>query len=322
MPRAGERAPCVRLAGLALLACIAIGWAQAFAARPVRVYEVTVHASDPGPWAQQAMREVLVRATGRADAATDPALAPLIADAGRYVSGSQSLADGSTLVTFDGPAVERQIIAAGRAVWDPQRPFTLVVLSPPPTGAAGDDLRRSLELIAERRGLPATLVPMALVDASGGALTNDALLTSAQRLGADDVLLGRTDPAAPSGEWQWTLLTGLSTESWTGTFEAGIEGAADALARVQSTSLPLGDQDALVQVSGVSTLTDYASVERLLDSLPGVRRSGLEAADGATVTFRVLIRGGAQAVEHALATSPHFTHPGMADTRLTYQFER
>ena len=307
---------------LSVLFAIAGAAAPAFATRPVRVYEATVHASDPTTAAQEGMREALVRATGRADAASDAALAPLIADAARYVSASQALPDGSTLVTFDGPALERQILAAGRGVWDPQRPFTLVVLSPPPTGAAQDDVRRSLEVIAEQRGLPITLVPMALVDASGAALTNDALLQNAQRFGADDVLLGRADAGAPSGQWQWTLLTGLSTESWTGTFETGINGAADALARVQAGSLPPGDQDALVQVGGVSTLGDYASVERLLDSLPGVRRAGLEEADGTTVVFRVLIRGGAQAVERALASSPHFTNAGMADARLTYQFQR
>ncbi len=292
----------------------------AFGARPVRVYDVTVRGTDPVAVYPDAMREVLVRATGRRDAATDPALAALVTDAARYVTSSHATGDGAVQVVFDGPSIERQIVAAGRSVWDAERPFTIVVLSPPPTGAADDAALQSLEEIAEGRGLPVTLVPMAVTDADGHPLSGDALLTNAQRLGGDAVLLGRADPAAPAGSWQWTLLTGFSTESWNGTLDDGINGAADALARVQGGSLPLVEEDAAVQVTGVSTLADYAAVERMLADLPGVRRSGLVQADGATATFSVLIRGGAQAIERALADSRRLQRAGTGEAPLTYQF--
>ncbi len=301
---------------LALAAAVPI----ALAARPVPVYEVSVRGTDAVAAYPEAMREVLVRATGRRDAATDAALAPLVADATRYVRSSHVTGDGSIQVTFDGPAIERQIVAAGRSVWDADRPFTIVVLSPPPTGAADDAALQSLEAIAEGRGLPVTLVPMAVTDADGHPLSSDALLTNAQRLGGDAVLLGRADPAAPPGSWQWTLLTGFSTQGWNGTLEDGINGAADALARVQGSSLPLVEQNAAVAVTGVSTLPDYAAVERMLADLPGVRRSGLEQADGTTVTFNVLIRGGPPAIERALAGSQRLQRVGTAEAPLTYQF--
>ncbi len=308
------------VAALSALLAFAAAGPAALGARPVPVYEVSVRGTDPVTVYPDAMREALVRATGRRDAATDPALAGLVTDAARYVRSSRANADGTIQVTFDGQAIERQIVAAGRSVWDAQRPFTIVVLSPPPTGAADDAALQSLEEIAEGRGLPVTLVPMAVTDSDGHPLTGDALLTDAQRLGGDAVLLGRADPAAPAGSWQWTLVTAFSTESWNGTLDDGINGAADALARVQGSSLPLVEENAAVEVSGIATLADYAAVERMLADLPGVRHSGLEQADGATATFDVLIRGGPEAIERALSGSKRLQRVGSADAPLTYQY--
>jgi uncharacterized protein len=290
------------------------------AGRPVRVYEATVRTQDAGAAAQEAMRQVLVRATGRRDAAGDPLFGPLVSNAGRYVVSSRGLSDGSTLVVFDGAAIERDITASGRSVWDSERPFTIIVLNPPLSGAAADSARRALEEAAETRGLPVSLVPMGLNDANGAELSNGAILQNVQRLGGDAALVGRADTGASSAQWHWTLLTGFSTESWTGGFDAGVNGAADALARVQGSALPMPEAEALVQITGVATLTDYASVERILSELPGTRRSGLQEAQGTTATFRVLIRGGAEAVERALAGSSRFTRTGIANGRLIYQY--
>jgi selenocysteine lyase/cysteine desulfurase len=80
------------------------------------------------------------------------------------------------------------------------------------------------------------------------------------------------------------------------------------------------EAEALVEVTGVGTLSDYASVERILGELPGVRRSGLQEAEGTTATFRVLIRGGAEAVQRALSASARFTRTGVANGRLMYQY--
>ena len=57
-----------------------------------------------------------------------PALASLIEDAAKYVKSYAPGPRGETQVLFDREAVERSIAAAGRSVWDPERPFTLVVL--------------------------------------------------------------------------------------------------------------------------------------------------------------------------------------------------
>lgn len=292
---------------LTLLALAILLVPSAWAGRPVNVYEATVHAADQPAAIQEAMKEVLVRATGRKDAAGDSAFAALEMNAAQYVRAVRPAGEGGFTVSFDDAAVERQIVAAGRSVWDEDRPFTLVVLNPPPTGAADDETRRELEQDAELRGLPVALVPMPVTDQSGNPLSADMLLIEARRLGADAVLLGRGDSSGQNGPWQWTLITGLRTRSWNGPLAAGIDGTADALASVGGSALPLGEQEAVVRVSGVGTLADYAAIERTLGELPGVRRSGIEETDGATATFRVLIRGGAQAIARALSGSQHFT---------------
>lgn len=300
---------------------------SAQAERVVRVFDAVVK-GEPTPAAvQEAMKRVLVRATGRREAADDPALSGIVADAQRFVQQTRPAATrGDTHIVFDGAAVEQAIAATGRSVWDSSRPFTIVVLQPPPVGPANEAARTELERAAETRGLPISIVPLAVTDPSGIELGRDALMQSVQRLGGDAVLVGRSDGAASSGpmsgQWHWTLHTDFSSETWTGGLDAGIHGAVDALARVQDASATLMELPALVQVHGVTGLSDYAAVDRLLNSLPGVRRAGVVETDGSTITFNVLARGGAEAVERALSASSRLARTGTFNGRLVYEYRR
>ena len=116
-----------------LLALLGVLPLAASALRPVRVYEVDLEAQSATA-VQNAMRQALVRATGRRESAEDTALAGVIADAARYVTSYASGPRGEPQVVFDAEAVGRAIDTAGRSVWDRDRPFTLVVLYPPPSG--------------------------------------------------------------------------------------------------------------------------------------------------------------------------------------------
>src|SRR5712671_4695257 len=89
---------------------------DAWAGRPVRVYEVDLKGGQSPASVQDAMREALVRATGRRESATDPALANLISEAQNYVKTFSPATRGQSQVIFDGVAVERAIVAAGRSV--------------------------------------------------------------------------------------------------------------------------------------------------------------------------------------------------------------
>jgi hypothetical protein len=307
------------LAGLAWF-CVLLVPISARAGRVVRIYEVDIKGEASAPAVEEAMRHVLVRATGRREAAGDPTLSTLVAQAPRYVRSSRRTEDGNTRLIFDGAAIEQAVTAAGRSVWQPERPFTIVVFYPPLAPAAADTARSALDKVAETRGLPITIAPVAVVDAAGNELPRDTLLQAVQRLGGDAVLVGRGDNAALNGQWQWTLHTAFASESWTGALEAGVNGAVDAMARVQDASFALAELETAVQVNGVSTLNDYAAVGRLLDALPGVRHVNIAEANGGTATFAVLVRGGADAVDRALSGSAHLARSGAATARLAYEY--
>jgi len=292
---------------------------SAWAARAVRVYEVDVSGQSTTAL-QEAMRQALVRATGRRESANDPALASLIEDAPKYVKSYSPGPRGETQVLFDRVAVERSIAAAGRSVWDPERPFTLVVLYPPPSRADADAARSALEQVAAARGLLISVVPLSIMDANGAELGHDALLSTAQRYGGDEILVGRSDVGAPAGQYQWTLNTGFSSQSWSGPLAAGIDGTVDQLAPAQGASLAQTEAKVLVEVSGVGTLTDYANVQRILESVPGVRGANIDRAGGNSVTFDITARGGSEALDHALAGSAHLARAEASNARLQYQY--
>jgi hypothetical protein len=305
--------------GLVWLLCFAFS-CSAWAGRPVRVYEIDLKGGQTPAAVQDAMREAIVRATGRRESATDPALASVISDAQTYVKGYSPAVRGQSQVIFDGVAVERAIVAAGRSVWDRNRPFTLVVLYPAPARSAEDAVRAEVDQTAISRGLPVTLVPLSPVDATGNDLGRDALMKMAQRYGGDAVLVGRGDAGSANSQLQWSLYTDFSSESWSGPLAAGINGAVDALAPVQGGTFAQTESAARVEIEGVSSLADYASVERLLENVPGVRRANVSTASGNVVMFDVVARGGGDAISHGLAGSAHLVRSDASSARLAYQY--
>jgi len=177
-----------------LLAACAVLPAAAWAARPVPVFQVDV-AGQSAPAVQQAMRAALVRATGRRESASDPVFGGLIADAPKYVQSYDRGRQGELQVVFNAAAVDKTIAALDRSVWDPNRPFTLVVLYPSPDQTDQAPDQAGLEQAAEERGLPISIVPLPVADGSGNLLPREALLEMAHRYGAEQLLLGR--PPAP-----------------------------------------------------------------------------------------------------------------------------
>ena len=228
---------------------------------------------------------------------------------------------GAIQVDFDGVALAQAIVAAGASLWDSNRPFTLVAINPVPSGPAGDALRVQLEQTAEERGLPISLVPLAVTDAAGAdAAGRCAVLQSAQSLGGDAVLIGRADPANP-GQWQWHLVSGYTSEGWTGALRCrrqrrgGLAGQRRGGYRVEAPGAGV--------VAGRRTSqrsNDYARVEQLLRAVPGVQSSGLTAAQGTTATFAVGVRGGGTALSRALAGSAHLAGTGSGETQVQLNY--
>lgn len=187
-------------AALLLAACTLLP-AAAWAARPVPVFQVGV-AGQTVPDLQQAMREALVRATGRRRSASDPVFAGLIADAPRYVQSYEHGPQGELHVIFNAAAVDKAIAALDRSVWNPDRPFTLVVLYPPLDQTDQAEDQAGLEQAAEERGLPISIVPLPVADSGGNLLPSQSLLGMAHQYGAEQLLVGRppaADTAAAAG---------------------------------------------------------------------------------------------------------------------------
>jgi hypothetical protein len=278
------------LAGLvALLGALPL---SAWGLRPVRIYEVDLEEQSPTA-VQNAMRQALVRATGRRESADDPALAAVIADAARYVKSYASGPRGEPQVVFDAVAVAQAIDTAGL----------------------------ELERAATERGLPISVIPLTVIDAAGNTLDASALMQSAQRYGGDQVLVGRADAGGvAAGQLQWTLYTRAQSETWTGPLSAGIDHAVDLEAPPPGAAGEAA-APARVRVEGVAGLADYAAVERLLQSIAGVRRAEVAEVDAGSVTFEVQMRGGSAALERELSGSTHFAPGASGGARLVYRYQ-
>jgi hypothetical protein len=302
--------------GFATAACPGV----AEAAQVVRTGEVTVPLTEQNAAFQEAMRVALVRITGRRDAAQDPAFAPLLADARRYVQIFRPLPGGAgTQVTLDSAALERAVTAAGRGTWPRERPVALVVVAQPPPGADPAAVRRAIEDAAAQRGLPVLLSSAQSAGLAAGSVDSAAALAAARRLGADVALVGQADGPDPS-QWRWTYFGGGAGESFAGSVGAGIHGAVDRLAAATEAVMQQPESDALVQVNGVATLRDHAQVSRLLAASAGVRAVSLLEAGNGYAVYRVLARGGGDGLAAALASNSRLRPATDATGRLAYQY--
>jgi hypothetical protein len=285
----------------------------AWASRQVRVYEANVSSqTEAGVQAQAALRQVLVRATGARDAANDPALAGVLAQASQYVLGTRPANNAGTVVTvlFDGAALERDINAAGRTVWPSERRVVLIVLTGGPATGAFETRRQVegvLEATASRRGLPVnTMRPEAVNLPATGDIPADAALAAAQGARADIALVGYGDTVPNGGTWRWVLSGSGINETWNGSLEEGVHGAADFLSRNAVAIAAMPDQSLLVEVEGVPTLKEYARVADLLGSVTGVRSMQLSEAAGPRATFALVTRGGIDGLQNALLATSRF----------------
>src|SRR5262245_10064516 len=313
---------------VSLIALAALTLAQrAEATRQVRIFEINVSSqTDAAVQAQSGMRQVLVRATGARDAANDPALANILANAQQYVIATRPAAAGSgTTLVFDAAALERDITAAGRAIWPSERPLVLVVLTGGPASGVFETRRQvegALDAAGNRRGQPIRVArPEALNLPATGDIPLDAALVAAQRLGADAVMVGYGDAVTDGGPWRWNLSGAGVNESWSGSLDDAVNGAADLFARNAQAFAAMPEASILVSVDGVPTLRDYARVTDMLGAAGGVRSVLLAEVVGARTTFYVTTRGGADSLQTALAGIGSFERvDAVAGANLAFRY--
>ncbi len=278
------------------------------------LYSVTVpYSGDNDAAFREAMRAVLVRVTGRADAPDLPNLAPLVAQASRYVTSFRRAAGGQLAVSFNGPAIENAVDSSGLAFWGNERPVTLVWLALDRGGgrralvSASDTSaeKARVDSSAARRGLPLVWpdagddLVRAMQQAWSG--NHDALVDAARRYGADGVLVGRArQTAAGAYEVEWNFTVAGAAGAAAGELEAGPGLAAERYAGIYASHGAAQRSEQTVTVTGIATLEGYAMALRTLTRLAPVRGVAVDEVNADSVSFRVNVRGDPEALSQAI----------------------
>jgi hypothetical protein len=261
---------------------------------------------------QSALQIVLVRVTGRRSADEDPALAPLLGNARRYVQQCRSTADKQLWVAFDGPAIERWLTQNGQPLWGHERPTTFVWLTAQTGPQAGtvitaedtSDLKAAIDAAASLRGVP-LLWPSAAdlqrdhLDYGGVNGSAPAVLADiGHRLGGEGILIGRANGNNALASVRWTHLFQDRSSEYSGTLE-GVNRTADLYAQLFAATGTLAPVD--IEVTGVGDLREYANLESYLESLTFISHVSVVALTGDTIRFRLATRGGADSLRRTLS---------------------
>jgi hypothetical protein len=299
----------------------------------VELYHATVPLTERSEAGQEAafetaLRTVLVRVTGRRGVDQDPALAPLIASARRYVQQYRPAPDNQLWVAFDGAALDRWLTQNNQPLWGGERPTTFVWLAVP-TGQGGtvitaedttSPIKAELTAAAAQRGIP-VLWPSA-ADLSRnhldfGAVTAATPATLADlghRSGGEGTLIGRAGNPADTSALRWTYLFQDRSSEFSGPSTEAVNRAADTYAELYAVSGTLAPLD--IEVTGINDLKDYASVQSYLESLAFISHVGVDSLSGNAVRFRLTARGGAESLQHALALNGRLQAAGLSENGM------
>lgn len=344
------------IAGLLSLALVAVG---ATAAVVTDLFEGTVPVSGQGTAERKkaikaALAQVVVKVTGDVSAPENPALAPVLENASRWVQqyqyrdnkqGGLFSSSGSRQilwVRFDRSALERQLVDAGLPVWGRNRPATalwIVVEEGGVRSVVGGDARFDIQAAARSagttRGIP-IVIPLqdledqAKVDVAElwGGFT-DTVLEASSRYRVQRVLVGRVyQTGLDHWQGQWTLSDGRSMASWTtvgvlptDVVARAVEGTADRLAARYAPLFAGGERQVYLAVNGIGDLERYARVSAYLASLDSVSHVQPAQVQGLDVIYRVTVRGRAEGLVELLALDhtliPRTSAPGnRAGTQL------
>ncbi len=276
---------------------------------------------------QSAMKTVLVRVTGRRSAEDDPALAPLIANARRYVQQYRGAADDQLWVSFDGPAIERWLTQNGQPLWGHERPTTFVwlaVQTGPQSGTvvtadSTSELKSAIDAAALWRGVPllwpsaADLQKYHLDYAAVSGATPSNLPELGRRAGGAGVLVGRANGTSATANVRWTHSFQDRTSEFSGPLE-GVNRAADMYAELFAASGNLVPID--IEVTGVGDVRDYASVQSYLESLTFISHVSVVALTGDSIRFRLMSRGGAESLHRTLSLNSRLQPIAAADNGI------
>jgi len=308
-----------------LLAAVTLSSGAAWSDPSPGLYEADVPVADqsdanrPAAMAE-ALRQVVVKISGRSAAANTPALRESLKKPTPYVTQYSYRSNdglGAELpllmkVSFDKTRIDQLLAASGIPQWSTARPLTIVWLAVEQGGqkilvGAGDRglVKELLIKAAQRRGLPLRLPLLDATDQTrvqgedAWGNIHDSIIKASQRYDAQAVLVGRLGQVT-GGRWQiaWTLYQGSTSQRWNQTSDKveplvafGIDATTDALATNATqaggvTSSPGGNEMYWV----VKNVGDMGSQRRVIDylaSLRGVTGVQLEQVDGDSIRLQL-----------------------------------
>ena len=276
----------------------------------------------------EALRTVVVRVTGRRDAAAQ--LGSALNSPRQYMRFESSA--GATLTAgFDSVSVDKLLADAGLPIWGKERPATLVWLQiEDSTGTSrwvsGDVPSAERDLIvkaAQQRGVP-IVWPRVDQPSDLGAARGDlsALLESAAQYGANAALFGRVRRDGAAGySSHWVLASSEGSVESSGAIGEGVHLAADTFARAYAAS---GSSlvNVAVEVAGLGSLDAYAQTLNYLEGLTLVRNVAVEEVAGDTMRFRLTVRGDAVTLRRAIALGDRLAATSAAEgDRLSFRYQ-
>lgn len=288
-----------RLAGaaLALLGWVATG---GLAHADVSLYQASVPLRGLGEAERaagfgEALKAAAVRASGRREAGSAPAVVAAAADPATYVQQYSTTADRMLKVGFDAAAMERLLQQAGLPLWPAERPATRVFLFVPTVAAGARAVlaaerpaeRAELERAAQLRGVPLEW-PREPVDPAGAR-------ARAAAAGAGFAVLAGGPQAG------WTFGHAGQVASVQGTPTAGLDLAADSLAARYAPASTRTRNVVEVRIGGLQGVADYAALTRYLDGLSLVRSVEVQEFAGDSARFELAVRGDLELLRRVFA---------------------
>ncbi len=283
---------------------------------------------------EQALEQVLIKATGNLQVVGNPIIKQQLPKASNYVQqyGYQTVEDKTTMppmptlmlqVQFEPDAVQSLLDQAGVALWGNNRPLVVMWLAlqddSQPTIVSNSDEGPVPELfkkLAEQRGIPLMLPMMDLTDINSVTM-NDIIddqampvMQASQRYGSDAILMGSLQQQGPQ-QWigQWHLISQGQEFSWTTQGKDDVSvvtQAMDNLTNNLSTRYAVmqgtGQQSQTnITVSNVSGLKQFAEVQAYLKKLAPVTSVNVMQMDPDAVTFSLDYEGTLDTLTQAVA---------------------
>jgi hypothetical protein len=302
--------------------------------------------------AREALSQVLVKISGSTDVLQNPELASALKRSRSlvqqyaYISRDADSGEFLARFEFDETVISNLIARSGAPLWTENRPAVLVwMVVEGPAGKQflnNETLPEMVSLISAeftRRGVPARFPLYDLNDAAlltiddVWRLNSSALVAASARYGVRDILAGRLATLSNgSGTGDWSYLSGSSRIDRSirvGDSEAFLLAGTSLVAEEMSSRYAVAPTAATsegikVQVTGVSSYSDYAGIVTWLEGLELIEFANVETIRGDTLRFNLVAQADAEQLATIIELNKKLVPVRSTDAsvQLSYQWKK